>query len=138
MATQTLPEDILLAKTHEYILVEDDRARVGISNFAAEQLGDVVFVELPEVGDTFEKGESFGTIESVKAASDLYMPVTGEIVAVNGNLEEETGCRERRSVPWWLDYRNRRCESRRSEGFDGPRSLWQVCRSQRVIDFNVR
>jgi glycine cleavage system H protein len=91
MAIPTMPEDILLAETHEYILVEEDRARVGISNFAAEQLGDVVFVELPEVGDVFEKGESFGSVESVKAASDLYMPVSGEVVAVNGALEDEPG-----------------------------------------------
>jgi glycine cleavage system H protein len=69
--------------------VDEDRARVGISHFAAEQLGDIVYVELPELGQSLEKGESFGSIESVKAASDLYMPVSGEIVAVNTQIASE-------------------------------------------------
>jgi glycine cleavage system H protein len=85
----TLPDDVLLAETHEYIrLMDDDRVRVGISEYAAAQLGDVVFVDLPEVGQSFEKGESFGSIESVKAQSDLYLPVAGEILAVNTLLTD--------------------------------------------------
>ncbi len=89
-AAFTMPEDVLLAETHEYVrMTDDDRARVGITEFAAAQLGDIVFVELPEIGQSFEKGESFGSIESVKAQSDLYMPVTGEIIAINPQLGEE-------------------------------------------------
>lgn len=85
-----MPDDILLAETHEYIrTMDDDRVRVGISEYAASQLGDIVFVELPDIGQTFEKGESFGSIESVKAQSDLYLPVAGEIIAVNSQLSEE-------------------------------------------------
>lgn len=77
------PEGILCTKTHEYVIQEDDICTVGITDYAVEQLGDIVFVELPEVGTTFEKGESFGAIESVKAASEVYMPIGGEIVEIN-------------------------------------------------------
>jgi glycine cleavage system H protein len=84
-----IPTDIKLTETHEYIRADEDRARVGISHFAAEQLGDVVYIDLPELGTVLEKGETFGSIESVKAASDLYMPVTGEIVAVNTQVASE-------------------------------------------------
>ncbi len=91
MATiDNIPEDVFLTETHEYArIIEDEMVRVGISDYAADQLGDVVFVELPEVGDSIEKGESFGTIESVKASSELYSPVSGEITAINNLLEEE-------------------------------------------------
>lgn len=87
-----IPDDVYFVETHEYFqLADDNLGRVGISDYAAEQLGDIVFIELPETGETFEKGESFGTIESVKAASDLYMPVSGEIIAVNLQLADEPG-----------------------------------------------
>jgi glycine cleavage system H protein len=91
MATEyIMPDDILLAETHEYIrTMDDDRVRVGITEYAASQLGDIVFVELPDIGQTFDQGESFGSIESVKAQSDLYLPVAGEIIAVNSQLSEE-------------------------------------------------
>lgn len=86
----SIPADIYLTETHEYVrLIDKDIARIGITEFAAEQLGDIVFVELPEVGDSFEKGESFGSIESVKASSELYIPVSCEVIAVNENLQEE-------------------------------------------------
>lgn len=86
-----IPEEARLAETHEFAMIgdEEDRVRVGISHYAAECLGDVVFVDLPEVGITLDQGDTFGSIESVKAASDLYMPLGGEIVAVNNKLEEE-------------------------------------------------
>lgn len=86
-----IPAGTLFTETHEYILFDEDedRARIGISHFAAEQLGDIVYVELPEIGDTLEQGDSFGSIESVKAASDLYMPVSGEILAINIQLTDE-------------------------------------------------
>lgn len=85
-----IPRDVKVAETHEYLRMMDaDRSRVGITEYAAEQLGDIVFVELPDIGQSFEQGESFGSIESVKAQSDLYMPVAGEVIAVNTQLTEE-------------------------------------------------
>jgi glycine cleavage system H protein len=90
VAEYTMPDDVLLAESHEYIrLMDDDRARVGITEYAASQLGDIVFVELPDIGQSFEQGESFGSIESVKAQSDLYLPVSGEIIAINTQISEE-------------------------------------------------
>lgn len=75
-------------KEHEWIRVEGDEGVVGISDFAQDQLSDVVYVELPEVGDTFQQGEVFATVESVKAASDVFMPVDGEILEINEALED--------------------------------------------------
>ena len=83
-----IPGDARYAEDHEWARLEGDEVRIGINDYAQDQLGDIVFVELPQVGDTFEKGEEFGTVESVKAVSELYMPVGGEIVAVNDNLED--------------------------------------------------
>jgi len=82
------PDDVRYAESHEWARVEADTVKVGITDYAQDQLGDIVFVELPEVGDTLGKGEEFGTVESVKAVSELYMPVAGEIVAVNASLED--------------------------------------------------
>jgi glycine cleavage system H protein len=82
------PDNVRYAESHEWARSENDRIKVGITDYAQEQLGDIVFVELPEVGDSLGKGEEFGTVESVKAVSELYMPVSGEIVAVNASLEE--------------------------------------------------
>lgn len=80
------PDGILCTKTHEWILDENETATIGLTDWAVEQLGDVVFVELPEIGSNFSKEEVFATIESVKAASEIYMPVGGEIVEVNEKL----------------------------------------------------
>ena len=82
------PDDFLYAKDHEWAKHEGDKVRVGISDYAQDQLGDIVFVELPQIGTKRAKGEQFGTIESVKAVSELYMPLGGEILAVNKILEE--------------------------------------------------
>ncbi len=82
------PEDFLYAKDHEWAKPEGDKARVGISDYAQDQLGDIVFVELPQVGTKRAKGEQFGTIESVKAVSELNMPLGGEILSTNKVLEE--------------------------------------------------
>jgi glycine cleavage system H protein len=84
----SVPEDLLYTKSHEWVRMEDDTATIGITDHAQEELGDVVFVELPDEGATFDAGESFGTIESVKAVSDLYAPVGGEVVEVNSSLED--------------------------------------------------
>ena len=83
-----LPEDCRYTQNHEWARAEGDKVRVGISDYAQDQLDDIVFVELPQVGDTFEKGEEFGTVESVKAVSELYMPVGGEVIAINSILED--------------------------------------------------
>jgi glycine cleavage system H protein len=83
-----LPENCRYTQNHEWARAEGDKVRVGISDYAQDQLDDIVFVELPQVGDTFEKGEEFGTVESVKAVSELYMPVGGEVIAINSTLED--------------------------------------------------
>jgi len=80
------PTDRRYTKEHEWVKVEGDRGRIGISAYAQNQLGDVVFVELPEVGRKLKAHESFGTVESVKAVSELYSPVAGEVVEVNSAL----------------------------------------------------
>ena len=90
MEEKKAPEGILCTKTHEWILEGDD-CTVGLTAWAVDQLGDVVFVELPEVGSKFEKNEVFATIESVKAASEIYMPIGGEIVEVNEELMNSPG-----------------------------------------------
>ena len=82
------PDDVRYAESHEWVRSEGDRVTIGISDYAQDQLGDIVFVELPEVGDTLGKGEEFGTVESVKAVSELYMPVAGEVMAINSSLED--------------------------------------------------
>ena len=82
------PEDVRYAKSHEWAKANGGRIRVGITDYAQDQLGDIVFVEMPDVGETFSKGTEFGTVESVKAVSELYMPVGGEIMSVNTALEE--------------------------------------------------
>lgn len=83
-----LPDDLRYAEDHEWAKVEDSMVRVGIDDYAQDQLGDIVFVELPQVGDTFEKGQEFATVESVKAVVECYLPVSGEIVSVNKQLED--------------------------------------------------
>jgi len=83
-----IPEDLQYTKSHEWIRIEGDTATIGITDHAQDELGDVVFVELPDEGATFDAGESFGTVESVKAVSDLYTPVGGEVVEVNSSLED--------------------------------------------------
>ena len=82
------PDDLLYSKEHEWIRVKDKRAQVGITRFAVEQLGDVTMLELPNEGDKVTKDEVFGTVESVKAVSDLFAPVTGTVVRVNTPLND--------------------------------------------------
>lgn len=82
---------IRYTKDHEYISVEGDTGTIGISDYAQQQLGDVVFVELPEVGRKVAKGDGAAVVESVKAASDIYAPVGGEVIAVNNELEAAPG-----------------------------------------------
>jgi glycine cleavage system H protein len=83
-----LPENLHYTKDHEWVRIDGDTALVGISDYAQDQLGDIVYVEMPEVGDEFSQGEEFGTLESVKAVSETYLPLTGEIVEINEALED--------------------------------------------------
>jgi glycine cleavage system H protein len=83
-----LPEDVKYTKDHEWAKAAGDTVTIGINDYAQDQLGEIVFVELPEVGDTFSAEDEFGSVESVKAVSELYMPISGEVVAVNENLED--------------------------------------------------
>lgn len=82
------PKDVKYLESHEWIRLEGNEGTIGISDYAQEELNDVVYVELPEIGETFQKGEVFATVESVKAASDVYMPMSGTIIAVNGALAD--------------------------------------------------
>ena len=81
-----IPDDLRYLESHEWTRVDGDTARVGISDFAQDELGDVVFVELPAEGDAVAAGDAFGVVESIKAVSDLYAPVSGDVVAVNEAL----------------------------------------------------
>ena len=83
-----VPENLLYTKEHEWISEEDNSVKVGITDFAQSQLGDIIFLELPEVGDQIVAGESFGEIEAVKTVSELYAPIDGTILEVNKDLED--------------------------------------------------
>ena len=82
------PGELQYTKEHEWVLIEGDNARVGITDYAQSQLGDVVYVELPEAGSQVETGNTFGVVESVKAVSDLFVPVSGTVKEINNSLEE--------------------------------------------------
>ncbi|MET9376072.1 glycine cleavage system protein GcvH [Streptomyces sp. NPDC002992] len=83
------PDDLKYTKEHEWVRVSGDTARVGLTDFAQKQLGDIVFAELPKKGDTFEWREPFGSVESVKAVSEVSVPVSGQVTAVNDGLRDE-------------------------------------------------
>ena len=84
-----IPENLLYTQEHEWIRVDGKDAVIGITQFAQDQLGDIVFIELPEVGTLIEKGSPFGVVESVKTVSDLYAPVSGAVTAINKDLEAQ-------------------------------------------------
>lgn len=86
-----LPDDVRYAEDHEWARQEGDRVRIGISDYAQDQLGDIVYVELPKVRDVFVKGQQFGTVESVKAVAELFIPMGGEILGLNKALEDAPG-----------------------------------------------
>ena len=83
-----VPETLRYTKDHEWARPKGETFQIGITDFAQDQLGDIVFVELPEIGDRFESGDEFGTVESVKAVSELFMPMGGEVVGINEALED--------------------------------------------------
>src|SRR5690554_4548729 len=83
-----LPKDLRYSEEHEWVKVEGDKVRIGITDFAQSELGDIVFVELPEVGDEIDADEPFGSVESVKTVSELYAPISGKVVEVNEDLND--------------------------------------------------
>ena len=83
-----VPNDLLYTSDHEWVSVEENVATIGITDFAQSELGDIVFVEFPELNSTLEKGQSIGSIEAVKTVADLYMPISGTVIAVNENLDK--------------------------------------------------
>ena len=84
-----IPDELQYSKDDEWILLEDDSVTIGVTDFAQQQLGDIVYIELPSVGNSFAEGETFGVIESVKAVSDLIAPVAGQVVAINEDLVDQ-------------------------------------------------
>ncbi len=80
--------DLLYTSEHEWISIDDTVATIGITNFAQSELGDIIFIELPNVGDEFKSNDVFGTIEAVKTVADLYMPLSGKIIEINSNIED--------------------------------------------------
>ncbi len=119
MAYQT-PSNLLYAATHEWVSSDGDQITVGITDYAQHALGDVVFVELPELGRTLEQGEAFGAVESVKAASDVYAPVGGEVIEVNQALEDapETVNSDPYAAGWMIKLRARDFEGERGALMD--------------------
>jgi glycine cleavage system H protein len=107
-----VPDDLLYTKEHEYVTRSGDSAtvRIGITDYAQGELGDVVFVNLPKVGDTVDGHQSFGTIEAVKAVSELYAPVAGEVVEVNGTLDTDPAAvnRDPYGAGWMIQLRVKR------------------------------
>ena len=96
------PADLKYTKEHEWIRVEGDTGAIGITDFAQQQLGDVVYVELPDVGSTMTAGQVFGTIESVKAVSELFAPVTGEVTETNGSLKDRPDAVNSKPHETWM------------------------------------
>lgn len=98
----TIKNDLRYAESHEWVSLEGDIATVGITDYAQHALGDIVYVDMPEVGDEVTAGEEFGAVESVKAASDLYSPVSGEVVEINEDLEDEPGLINQDAFANWI------------------------------------
>ena len=97
-----LPDRVRYTEDHEWAAMAGDTARIGVSDYAQDQLGDIVYVEMPEVGSAFARGDTFGTLESVKAVSELYMPMGGEVVAVNQALVDAPELINRDSYDNWI------------------------------------
>ena len=88
MSETKIPDHLVYSESHEWILQDSDIATIGITDFAQTELGDIVFVELPEIGEHFEMGEAYGTVEAVKTIADLLAPISGEVLEINETLEE--------------------------------------------------
>ncbi len=97
-----IKENLRYAESHEWVSLDGEIATVGITDYAQHALGDIVYVDMPEVGDEVTAGEEFGAVESVKAASDLYSPVSGEVVKINESLEDEPGLINQDAFANWI------------------------------------
>ncbi len=97
-----IKENVRFAESHEWVSLDGEIATVGITDYAQHALGDIVYVDMPEVGDEVTAGEEFGAVESVKAASDLYSPVSGEVVEINEALEDEPGLINQDAFENWI------------------------------------
>ncbi|NLM06679.1 MAG: glycine cleavage system protein GcvH [Tissierellia bacterium] len=97
-----IEQGLFYTKDHEWVKVEGDVATVGIADYAQEHLGDIIYVELPDVDDEFDKGEAFSSVESVKAATDVFLPVAGTITEVNEELEDEPGLLNQDAYANWI------------------------------------
>ncbi|MDE6637542.1 MAG: glycine cleavage system protein GcvH [Muribaculaceae bacterium] len=98
----TIKENLRYAESHEWVSLDGEIATIGITDYAQHALGDIVYVDMPEVGDEVTAGEEFGAVESVKAASDLYSPVSGEVVEINEALEDEPGLINQDAFENWI------------------------------------
>ena len=98
----TIKDNLRYAESHEWVSLDGDIATIGITDYAQHALGDIVYVDMPEVGDEVTAGEDFGAVESVKAASDLYSPVSGEVVEINEALEDEPGLINQDAFANWI------------------------------------
>ncbi len=98
----TIKDNLRYAESHEWVSLDGEIATVGITDYAQHALGDIVYVDMPEVGDEVTAGEEFGAVESVKAASDLYSPVSGEVVEINEALEDEPGLINQDAFANWI------------------------------------
>ena len=98
----TIKDNLRYAESHEWVSLDGEIATVGITDYAQHALGDIVYVDMPEVGDEVTAGEEFGAVESVKAASDLYSPVSGEVVEINEALEDEPGLINQDAFGNWI------------------------------------
>ena len=85
-------DNFLFTKEHEWVSIDDDMAIIGITDFAQNELGDIIFIELPEIGEKFEANDVFGTIEAVKTMADLYMPLSGQIIEINEQIDDNPEC----------------------------------------------
>ncbi|HCV23330.1 MAG TPA: glycine cleavage system protein GcvH [Candidatus Latescibacteria bacterium] len=88
-AETRVPDELKYSEQHEWLSLDGDVGTIGVTDYAQSQLGDIVFVELPQVGDVLEKGQSFGTIEAVKTVEELYTPIAGEVLEINDTLEDD-------------------------------------------------
>ncbi|MDE6192588.1 MAG: glycine cleavage system protein GcvH [Muribaculaceae bacterium] len=98
----TIKDNLRYAESHEWVSLEGEIATIGITDYAQHALGDIVYVDMPEIGDEVTAGEDFGAVESVKAASDLYSPVSGEVVEINEALEDEPGLINQDAFANWI------------------------------------
>ena len=98
----TIKDNLRYAESHEWVSLDGDIATIGITDYAQHALGDIVYVDMPEVGDEVTAGEDFGAVESVKAASDLYSPVSGEVVEINEALEDDPGLINQDAFANWI------------------------------------